>query len=264
DDIEAAARLGFLGIAVVGGTGSANASISVGLHNPATGDGRLGLSDLLKRLTGDITSIVTGPDITGSANLVLPVRVTPNILSDPEPANPTLTITWADIKDPSTLNVSPNSDMDRLLDFKDLTFADIVDAFAQVIPYLVNLQHFSFLDQKLPLVNRSVSALVGYADKFAAQVEAIRDNPAGTVQEVNLALKQALGLPADSPLVNVSVAGHVLRLDLAYTTSFQDQLGLNLDLATLAQAAGGVNGLAGVANLIDVAGSARLAVQAAA
>ena len=58
-DIEAAARFGFLGVAVVGGSGAANASIAVGLHNPATADGRVTLADLFSGLSGDISSLVT-------------------------------------------------------------------------------------------------------------------------------------------------------------------------------------------------------------
>src|SRR5207245_558477 len=150
------------------------------------------------------------------------------ILKDPQPANPEIDITWSDITDPNTLQVTPNADMGRLLDFKDLSFSQIVDAFVKVANYLTKLQQFSFLQSKLPLVNKSVSDLLDYASKFATQLQSFENNPTDSLQDINLALKSALGLPAGSPLVNLSLDGDALKINLNFTTSFQDQLALNV------------------------------------
>src|SRR5205807_8145241 len=169
-------------------------------------------------------------------------------------AKPETDVTWSDINHRS-LTVTPNADMNRLLAFKDLSFSQIVAAFGQVVNYLTKLEQFSLLNDKLPLLNKSVSDLLDYANKFAAQLQAFESNPTDSVQDINLALKSALGLPPNSPLVNLSLDGDALKIQLALTTSFQDQLQLNLNL-------GNIPGLSGVSNLIGAGASGNLTVHA--
>ena len=78
--------------------------------------------------------------------------------------------------------------------------------------YLQTLESFSFLNDKLPVLDLSISDLVKQADSFADKVLKFADNPVGAIQEVEELLEDALGISelanqkADSPLVDVSFA----------------------------------------------------------
>jgi hypothetical protein len=261
-DIDASARFGFLDVAVVNGHGTGTASITAGLKDPGTvaADGKITLDELFGAVSKDVTTMTSSPMITGSANLVLPIQVTPNILGASAPANPTITINWTDITDPSTLSPSFNGDMDRLLDFQHLSYLDIINALLSSVDYLSQLQQFSFLNQKLPLINKSVSELADSAQDLSQKIQQAEQNPAASLQTIAGKLEQAMGLPAGS--IKLTLDGKAVRLDLALQTGFQQNLAINLDLATLASQAGGISGLQGVGDLIDVAGSAKLSVAA--
>ncbi|MBI4325898.1 MAG: LEPR-XLL domain-containing protein, partial [Chloroflexi bacterium] len=270
-DIDASARLGFLGIAIVDGAGTANATLSLELQDPGTvaTDGRIDLPELFAALTNPGT-LVKQPTLSGFAQFVFPVRVSPNILEDPPP-NPALSLTWPDITNPRALRLTPNADMQRLFDVGRLTFGDIVQALRALSDYLRTLEQFSFLNDKLPLLNLSVSELVEQADRLAQDIDEFETNPANTLQAAEEFLEDALGIPdppgnpnADSPLVELSIKEKVVRIDLALDGVFDQQLPMNLDLGALATLLGGdaAAKLGGVTNLVDVGGSAKLNVQA--
>jgi hypothetical protein len=194
-DLDIAAALGFLDVSIVDGSGTAIAGVSVALTDPTTGTpgGRVTLDELFDGLDSNLASITAAPQISGSANFVLPVRADPNMFGASHPANPALVVTWTDITNPATLSATPNADMQQLLDFRDLNFVDIVQALEATIEYLATLEQFSFLNQKLPLVNASVIELVDYADVFAERLEELRNDPASSLQFVEQAIEWRSG-----------------------------------------------------------------------
>ena len=232
-DLQIAARLGFLDVGVVNGTASATASASVALKDPVSGTpgGRITLKQLTDAIPGGLDSIIETPSIHGSLSMTLPIHVDPDFFGSGQPANPALSVAWTDILDTSTLTVTPNADLVQMLDFSQLSFADIVRAFTQTLQYLQTLKQFSFLNTQLPLLGTSVSGLVDYAADFANKVNALTENPAESLQFVAHAIENAFSLPAHS--VTLSVDGHSLRIGLSLTTAFSSQQSINLDLATL-------------------------------
>jgi hypothetical protein len=154
--------------------------------------------------------------------------------------------------------------MQELASFEHVSQADVIDVLLAAAEYLASLEEFSFLDEKLPLINRSVSDLVGYAQDFSSAVEELQNNPSATLQELERRLEVALGLVPDSPLVNLALDGTALRLELIAGTSVDEEVAIDLDLAALSAAAGGVPGLENVARLVDLSGSGRLSLVAGA
>ena len=210
---------------------------------------------------------VLGPlKLTGSADLTLPVRV--NGLTLPPEAR--VEITWPDITDTAALKISFPG-LDSLRDFEQLSFADVVKLLRGLVDYLRSLEGFSFLNAKIPVLNMSASDLVHQADKLAQKIDEFEKNPAGTVQEVEEFLEDALGIPdtpgdpnSDSPLVELSLNAKVLRLDVSFETGVNLDLPMNFDLAWLAGLAGGTVAslLSSVTSVVDVQGSAKLSVAA--
>ena len=148
-------------------------------------------------------------------------------------------------------------------------FEDILQGLQGVVEYLRTLESFSFLNDKLPVLNLSVSDLVKQADSFADKVQEFANNPVGAIQEVEELLEDALGIPdtqanqkADSDLVEVSFANSVLRIDLTFETGIRKEpFPLNFDLLELVGASG-ADFLEGISSLVDASGDLKLEVNA--
>jgi Ca2+-binding RTX toxin-like protein len=259
-DIDANAHLGFLGVGVVNGTGGISAAFNAQLVDPGTdaADGKISFSELFNALSNNISSLVPSPTLTGSANLTLPLSVTPNIFGAGAPAAPAATVTWTDIRDPNTLSVNFNADTSKLLDFQNISMAGVIQAILQGVQYIASLEKFSFLSTKLPLLNKSVSDLIGAADQLLAKVNAAANaTPADTLQTLATVLDSALGLPANA--INLTIDGKAIKVGLAFHAGGTQQVPINFDLASLAS---GVPGLSQVTNLLDVSGAGNLTVGA--
>ncbi|MEX2188872.1 MAG: right-handed parallel beta-helix repeat-containing protein [Pirellulales bacterium] len=265
DDVDALARFGFIGIEVVNGSATADASIDVSLTDPGTvdPDGDISITELWTALS-DVSTLVPSPEVSGSAHVVLPIRLNPNFLGAEHPADPRITVDWPDITNAGTLTLNFNEDMQELANFEYVSQLDVIDALASAAEYLASLEEFSFLGEKLPLVNRSVSDILGYAAEFTRQVQSVRDDPGATLQELERRLEVALGLVPDSPLVNLSFDGTALRIELVAAAAFDESVAIDLDLAALSAAAGGVPGLENVSRLVDLSGSGVLSLAASA
>ena len=155
----------------------------------------------------------------------------------------------------------------------------MLEAVQGVIDYLRTLEHFGFLDQKLPLLDLSVSDLLKATDDLAARIEAFQRNPAQSLQAIEELLEDAIGLvdPAgnpnfDNPEVELSfdrtiAASPALKVELQFRHDYDGgPRSMNLDLAKLVGLVSGdaAAALAGVTNLIDVGGTAVMQIQAGA
>lgn len=259
-DINANAHLGFLGVGVAHGTGGVTASFNAQLVDPGTdaADGKITFNELFNALSNNVSSLVPTPTLSGSANLTLPLTVTPNIFGAGAPAAPAATVTWTDITDPNTLNVSFNADTSKLLDLQNLSFQGIIQAILQGVQYIASVEKTSFLNTKLPLLNKSVSEIIGAADQLLQKVNnAANASPAATLQDVANVLDTAMGLPANA--ITLTTDNKAIKVGIAFNAGGTYQIPINLDLATLAA---GVPGLSEVTNLVDVTGAGNLTVGA--
>ncbi|NEQ36297.1 MAG: hypothetical protein F6K40_08385 [Okeania sp. SIO3I5] len=128
------------------------------------------------------------------------------------------------------------SSLSDLTDFGELSFSKIVGYLDDIALFLTeNFEQFEFLNDDLPLIGISVNDFLGYIDEFQQVVNDFQENPGGTVQELNVRLAEALGLPEGSDLVaiNYEEANSVLTVDLNFGESFTKSLPVNLDLAEL-------------------------------
>ncbi len=257
DEINAAARFGFLGVEVLDGEAQAQASVGFALTAPNAGvaGGRVYLPELYAGLGPNIGDITVQPTIQGSASATLPLQVTPNFLGADHPGDPRLTFDWPDITDPGTLNVDLH-DVDLLLNFTEWDSSTLIDALVAIATYLADAEGFSLLAQEMPGIHRSLSDIIGFADEFIAWVNSLQDKPAAILQDVESAIEDAFGL--DPSVLDLSLADNnsVLRLSMTIEESLQANLPINLSLEDL--------GISGLTNLIDVHGAADLAVEAGA
>ncbi|MGH7342300.1 MAG: hypothetical protein ACREKH_17575, partial [Candidatus Rokuibacteriota bacterium] len=113
-------------------------------------------------------------------------------------------------------------DFDGLLSrFKDLSFRDIIAGLEKAVEFLQSLDgsdgnpaKVPELNANLPLINRSVSDLLDPAKDFLEFVDGIAANPAGSVQQLNVLLADALGFAAPATGVDVVTAAAVQKVSL--------------------------------------------------
>lgn len=82
----------------------------------------------------------------------------------------------------------------------DFGFGSIIDALLLVSDFLGQFEQFSFLDEPLPLVNRSVNDMLSFVNEVADAIEGLQQNPAGSIQVLEGKLKEAFGIVAGNDL----------------------------------------------------------------
>jgi len=233
-DIGASAEFGFLGVEVAGGSGTASVAVDLELKNPTSGvaGGRVYLPELFRGLAQDVSTVVAGPTVSGSATATLPFQVTPNILGSGHPANPRLELEWPDVTDADRLSVE-FVDAGLLEDFTHLDSSTVLSTFAALASYLADLEGYSWLDQNIPGIERSVAEVIDYAAQFLEFVAALEEDPGSVLQDVEARIEQAFGL--NESLVDLSLVedNTVIRIDVTLEASVGRQLPFQLDLAQL-------------------------------
>ena len=115
-----------------------------------------------------------------------------------------------------------------------MSFRDIIAGLQKAVEFLQSLDgsdgnpaKVPELNANLPLINRSVSDLLDPAKDFLEFVDGIAANPAGSVQQLNVILADALGFAAPVASVDVTTAAAVqtVSLDNVSAGTFTLQLG---------------------------------------
>jgi hypothetical protein len=207
-----------------------------------------GREDLL-RTASDPFSLVT-PKFEGFANLTLPVQASVGPITLTSAPYPAIRINWSDITQIETLTVDASA-LGNLLDFRNFGLTDVINALHKVVDYLRTLEGFSFLDEKLPLVNRSIADLLDFADKLGQEVEEIQNNTLRL-----LLLRERIEENAAAPMFKIEAVGAstagaalgILGTDTDHDTIIEGKfLGTVTESTLLAK----VNGGTGVPNLTD-------------
>ncbi|MCC6234628.1 MAG: right-handed parallel beta-helix repeat-containing protein [Verrucomicrobiales bacterium] len=253
-----------LEVAVRGGSGSLNASLSLGLKDPgATPDGRLTLSELSGGLANPAT--IVRVQLAGAANLRLPLEMNPPILNAPGTGTAALVVTWPDITRPETLSLRTEN-LDLIAGLSALGDRWVLIALQQVRDFLESLESTA-LNTPLPLVNRSVLDLLAIAEDIAARIDAFQRQPEATLQFVERKLEAAFGLPESAVTLSL-VDARTLKIGLRLERLERLTLPVDLDLASLvAQLPAGDPArafLSEVSRLVQVEGSGQVILQAGA
>ncbi len=209
--ISGSLRFGFVEINVpngVFGTLDLNGAVqpltaSLSLLNKTTGVTRLYISDLMNgSSSNNIGNLVDGPNLTGSfLARFTNISVGGLGFSFPLGSNPTVAVWVPDIKN-LDYNASPYDpvtnkeglflsypSLGHLQNFTDINFTQIIKALQSISDSLSQLSAFSFLDERLPLIDISVNDMIDYASKFAELVDAAANGGSQSLQETLSGLK---------------------------------------------------------------------------
>ncbi len=153
-----------------------------------------------------------------------------------------------DIVTPGLSNLSGLGD---LLNFDQISFDNVLSALQNLLGFVDSFEQFEFMDDKLPLINKSIHDLVSFADRFESAIQAAENNPAGTIQFLEGKLKEALGVNTDIISLSLDEAGgaEILRLNVDLSTGFSKSLNFQIpDFMNL-----------GALGVVDLNGAAGLA-----
>ncbi|MDX1431795.1 MAG: LEPR-XLL domain-containing protein, partial [Gammaproteobacteria bacterium] len=240
DGLRASASFGFVTVALSGG-GTIDGTLSLELQDPGTveADGRISLTELLDGLA-DIDTLIDAPDLTGGGTLVLDIDVEPDIPGVNVPDEAQIVINILDLGNPFT-GEAPDidftfPDVGDLIAFDNVefNFDTILDALLELSDFLGQFEAFDFLNEPIPLINVSVNDLLTFTDQFRDAINEARSDPAASLQLLENKLKAALGQPATSDVVDLSLVttggAEILRIDVGWDAGFSESLPLNLDL----------------------------------
>lgn len=212
--ISGGLQFGFVNITVPSGTfGTLDyngnpqpLTASVSLSNKTTGATRLYISDLMNGTSSNnIGNMVTGPNLTGGFLARLNnISVGGLGFSLPLGSNPQVSLWIPDIThldynpnayDPATNNQGifltyPN--LGDLQTFSSLSFTQIIQGLKAISDNLSQLSAFSFLNDRLPLIDMSINDMIKYASKFADLVDAAANGGSTTLQDTITNLKSQI------------------------------------------------------------------------
>lgn len=175
-------------------------------------------------------------------------------------------LTAADVEG-SRFTVLRYDDLGALLNFKKLDFFAVLDLLNQTVQTLSNYAQFGFLNYKLPLIDQSPVQLLDYANRLAQAVEGLRDDPAGSIQQLQTKLDGLMGYTGAGPnpvQLGWDTAKEAFTVSLHFVPlNYQGEVPFNFDLPALAALApGGLSqALAGVGRFVDASGSGVLATR---
>ncbi|MBL8533161.1 MAG: hypothetical protein JNL33_04830, partial [Betaproteobacteria bacterium] len=242
EGVVLAAKFGFVGVSLKG-DGHLEGEIRMDLQDPGTSraDGKITLKELIDGLD-DIDTLIDAPEVNGNGNLTFSVDLEPSFGLIQTGAEPTVTVDITDIGDPfdgqaPVISIT-TSGFDQLGNFDDIGFADVLEALRSLVDFLQEFEEFGFLNEQIPLINVSVNDMLGYAEEFAAALDQVEANPAGTVQFLEQKLKEAFNMPQDSDVLGLSLiedgTDTFLRFDLTFKPGFSESLPIGFELPTQA------------------------------
>jgi Ca2+-binding RTX toxin-like protein len=170
---------------------------------------------------------------------------------------------------PASISVGDNGGLGDLAYFDATGFQDVLNALEEVAAFLDGFQDLDFLADTLPLIGGSIGELLNIADRFRAALLSVAQNPAGGLQLLDQALRQAFGIPEfgdlslpvnqaalqaylanrgiplptdpgdlanalSTQLIGFSLVGTVLRFDLRLPLGFSQSRAIELDISDYA------------------------------
>ena len=221
----AKARFSIFGIGIGSGSAVGQLKLDAMLRSRGTNPlPRVSLTELfaaanagaLGEVLGNSVNINLPPKLGGSFNLTLgDITLTPSFFTLPADAQiiigipditnlkgpdgqlkihaePTLVAVPASPAGPGIWVVYPN--LEGLFQFSKLDIPSYILALDALVQDLGKLSTFDFLNKPLPLINQSLSGLIGQAATLAQWVNDVRSNPGDTLTALETKLETALGI----------------------------------------------------------------------
>ncbi len=220
NNLAAGAHFAIFGISTSGGTATGTASLTLKFKNPhdSLHPNRIDLDLLLKHID-DLSNYIT-PDtqLTGSVDIHLKnITISPNLptLSGQPliPPGSEFRVFIPDIHD-LHYNADPYNgtntgtfvtypDLGSVSDFRCVSFLDVASALQSLSDSLSGLKEFSFLSQRLPLINVSISDILDFAGDLANAFKKLAAGDTETIETLESDLRQFFGVSPDKLWIKI-------------------------------------------------------------
>ncbi|MEL6104936.1 MAG: PKD domain-containing protein, partial [Planctomycetota bacterium] len=219
--LNASAKIGeLLAANFENGYASATAVVEVGIRVPE-GQEYLTLSELAKSVAdpAEHLNVSVDADLTAGGEVAVDLAGL-NVPPDPD-SIPRIDVTWDDLltSDPN-LRLQPENfqfttaHFDNLVNFKKLTLEDITNLIRRVVVFLETVSGEGLLDEPLPLVNRSLGDVLDTVDAVNGRVEEILADPNASLDTLEVAIEDALGLQPDDFTLTFDSETQLLKAEL--------------------------------------------------
>ncbi|MCW5625291.1 MAG: LEPR-XLL domain-containing protein, partial [Burkholderiales bacterium] len=163
-DIDAAARFGFLGIAVVDGSATGTATLNLSLTDPGTNaaDGRINIAEFVGG--ADLDELFDA-SLTGSVAIDLPVSA-PFLGIAPGP-DTTISLQWANIADPDSITFTfPNLLEASVANFTNMDAGTLVSLLGQITAWLNDFatEEGGFAGLDIPVIGDALKGILELGD----------------------------------------------------------------------------------------------------
>ncbi|MFM7290083.1 MAG: hypothetical protein ACKO6B_02490, partial [Planctomycetia bacterium] len=161
---------------------------------------------------------------------------------------------------------------DNLLGFGKLSWTQIIVGLKMISKLLGQFESFSFLNQPLPIVDKSVNDILDIAESLAKAVDQLGTNPAKGLSELEKILSESFGVPIYDP-ANPDKLGVSLEYDVATNAvqiliPYEIQLlnstyPVSIDLQSLGELIGGntlADAMGDISSIVDLAASANVTI----
>jgi Ca2+-binding RTX toxin-like protein len=264
-DVSAAA-IGFLGVSGKVSV-DARATLSASLRSPRTGDStRVTLHELATAIGSDVTTVLTGPEVGGSATAtVSDIAVTGGLVA--LGADPRMTVSIADLSTPADVSVEYSPGAAKLARFPKLNADTVATLLQGASSFVSQLEGAEVLRRPLPLIEKSVLDLVSSVtgDQLRSFASIFTGNAAAVTGESGLTLQSLVGRMSTefrkqtggtTAVATVSFDGdRTVLVNLRLDASYSKQLPLHITGPELDIPGGNLIGLGG-SGLLSVAAGA--------
>ena len=266
ENASAAARFGFVDIAIGSATLDANANASIEFADSDSVDGRISFKRLSEFVVTDPTLLVSDSSLSGSAEVVLS-EMTVDGIPGLDLNGGEIEIGFADITDPGSFTFQINEPVRDINGLASVTTEDWVGLVGNVIDMLDDLTHSAKWDEPLPGVGKSANELLDVASKLHSAAEELLVADASSIQALGEKLETLLedALSLDPSLLDVVLSwqSDTLEMQIDFTASSDSQQNLSIDLAGLiAETSDDTTAFDLVEEIVDVSGASLLNVAA--
>ncbi len=212
DDLAGKAQFGLFDLNVVDGEGGVNLGVSLDFGS----------------LDGQFSDIDVVPQISGQANVELPLQLAAHVGGLELPVGSKAVVQWNDVNDPSTLSVQldPAVETQALVDqLESIGMAHIVEGIKQFIDMLREVQAGGVFQQRIPVVNRSLADVLDITEKLDALGKELETNPPTTISEAIDRFNALL----ESTETAVQFNDGMFEFDLQYSIEERQQIDLGFD-----------------------------------
>ena len=259
-EVTASGSLGIVDL-TLSGSASIGGSASGSLVDPDTGDGRIDFADFTTYAADGRWSDMLDLELAGSGAVVFDSVAASGLGGLSLGASPCVRVLVEDLSDPHTLTAEMEG-LGNVAGFQGVSVSQVLEVLAAGTEMLSTVEGLAFLQYDLPVVDRSVTDILGVAAGWAAAVEQAQSGgeDSGSLNLLDGELSSFFGSEGFSNYA-LALEGTDLKFSVDYALQTSRCEPFQLDLAGLLSLVGGdTSAFDSLTHLVDASAATRVSV----